>query len=391
MAQYSGVVRLKLVIDGSKHLYGSAVFISSDTLVTTAHVIGRLKSPVKENLFFTNPKTNESVPITHILHLDYKYDLAVLKTENYSSDVFYSMSKDRLDHHQQVLLVGFPKTHFHIIKGQVLAQPDFFLDRSVARIDGIDQISGASGGAVFDTDTGQLVGIIMRELGVSSYIQFVSTEQIKQLLLKTPLSCIFENCVKKQIAVLRAAAQNDDMIAQYELSRWYQSQENKKQYLYWLHRAAQNDFAFAQFDLGLLLERDEKDIDGAISLYKAAAKKDFITVQYTLGIALLKKSNYKDAFHWIKIAAEQGFFKAQFTLGMFYYYGIGVDVDYKKAAVWIKKVADIGDSLAQFQLGLQYHFGEGVQQDDIQAVYWIKQAAEQGLDEAKQALLMKKL
>ena len=59
-------------------------------------------------------------------------------------------------------------------------------------------------------------------------------------------------------------------------------------------------------------------------------------------------------------AAEQGYAKAQFNLGLIYYNGQGVRQDYTQAVQWYRKAAEQGDAKAQYNLGVMYDNGQGV-------------------------------
>ncbi|PNQ54193.1 hypothetical protein C1141_17200 [Vibrio agarivorans] len=76
--------------------------------------------------------------------------------------------------------------------------------------------------------------------------------------------------------------------------------------------------------------------------------------------------------------AEQGNNNAQFTLGIMYKEGDGVEQDDIQAVTWLKKAAEQGHMEAQFTLGNMCEKGQGVAQDNIRAAYWYKKAAEQG-------------
>ena len=70
---------------------------------------------------------------------------------------------------------------------------------------------------------------------------------------------------------------------------------------------------------------------------------------------------------------------AQDLLGMFYYYGFGVEQDYAKSAVWFRKAAIQGDAGAQGMFGDLYLQGDGVPQSYAEAYFWLDLAAAQQL------------
>ena len=83
-------------------------------------------------------------------------------------------------------------------------------------------------------------------------------------------------------------------------------------------------------------------------------------------------------FEIIKKAAEQGDAEAQYSLGVCYYYGYGVEQDDAEPADWFRKAAEQGYAEAQNNLGVCYYYGYGVEQDYKKAVKWWVKAAEQG-------------
>ena len=391
--QYPGVVEL-IATDDSKHILGqgSGVFTEPNTLVTAAHVIHDLNDNVEKNLFFIDPKTKKKIFITKISHLDLKYDLAVLKTGNYRSNTYYPISPDKVNILSNISLIGFPEGNFRSVKGHVLSQFDFFKGASISK----EVHGGFSGGAVFQPDTNKLTGIIVRHLGVSSYIQYISISKVKQLLSQKPLNCSFKKCVENQLNTLISKAQSNDAIAQYSLSLWYKNNKQPQESLDWLKQAFDNKLPVAAFSLGLeyfLGKNIERDIEEAMDLYKISAQQGFIPAQHRVGkISLFGIKNlniavnYKDAFDYIGMAANNHYTPSEYLFGMMFYLGKGTKTDYDEAARWITRAADKEYARAQLQLGLMHLYGHGVEEDINQAKLWINQAAEQGLQEAKLTL-----
>ncbi len=66
------------------------------------------------------------------------------------------------------------------------------------------------------------------------------------------------------------------------------------------------------------------------------------------------------------------------TLGLMYYYGLGVEQDYCQAHPLFRKAAEQGDARAQRYLGMMYDDGQGVAKDETMAAEWYRKAAEQG-------------
>eukprot|EP00942_MAST-04A_sp_MAST-4A-sp1_P008814 g8814.t1 len=81
---------------------------------------------------------------------------------------------------------------------------------------------------------------------------------------------------------------------------------------------------------------------------------------------------------WYTKAAEQGYARGQYNLGVMYKYGDGVTMDKAKAVEWYTKAAEQGFAIGQCNLGVMYQNGDGVTMDKAKAVEWYTKAAEQG-------------
>ena len=85
-------------------------------------------------------------------------------------------------------------------------------------------------------------------------------------------------------------------------------------------------------------------------------------------------------------AAEQDHGHAQYSLGLMFAFGRGVDRDYDIAREWFIRSADKGIAQAQYNLGIFYENGNGVEADLNQAKEWYQRAGAQGLNEAIEKL-----
>lgn len=80
--------------------------------------------------------------------------------------------------------------------------------------------------------------------------------------------------------------------------------------------------------------------------------------------------DYAEEARLYELAAEQGYAKPQYNLGVMYDNGEGVTQDYSEAVRWYTLAAEQGDTDAQNNLGVLYAKGEGVTQDDVLAHMW---------------------
>ena len=93
--------------------------------------------------------------------------------------------------------------------------------------------------------------------------------------------------------------------------------------------------------------------------------------------------DFTETARWFRLAAEQGFARAQFSLGAMYGSGTGVPQDDAEAVRLYRSAAEQGDAYAQLILGLVYLQGKGVVEDYVSAHMWLNIAASQGIDEAR--------
>ena len=88
--------------------------------------------------------------------------------------------------------------------------------------------------------------------------------------------------------------------------------------------------------------------------------------------------NLTEAVKWFTKAAEQENAKAEYNLGVCYYYGYGVQYkDRGEAAKWYTKAAEQGLPMAQCNLGICYENGDGVEKNLEETVKWYTKAANQ--------------
>lgn len=96
-----------------------------------------------------------------------------------------------------------------------------------------------------------------------------------------------------------------------------------------------------------------------------------------------KKQDRSKAVLWYRKSAEQGYHKAQFSLGYCYNYGKGVTRDFIEAVEWYKKAVEQGNAYAQYNLGVCYNNGEGVVKDKKKAIALWEESAKNGYEVAR--------
>ena len=129
------------------------------------------------------------------------------------------------------------------------------------------------------------------------------------------------------------------------------------------------------------LPQTKEEVEPFSSLKKRAEQGN-ARAQFSLGLCYYwgtsVPQDYAEAAKWYRKAAEQGNADAQCSLGVCYGVGYGVGMDQAEAATWYRKAAEQGNSLAQYNLGVCYAEGQGVDTDLAEAVKWYRKAADQG-------------
>jgi TIR domain/Sel1 repeat len=102
--------------------------------------------------------------------------------------------------------------------------------------------------------------------------------------------------------------------------------------------------------------------------------------QYSLGVMYSRGDGVEQDFAkgaaWYSKAAAQGHPGANCNMGICYNFGRGVPKDDALANDFYRRAAEAGHETAAFNLALSYYNGEGLAQDFGQAIRWFKVAAE---------------
>ena len=124
------------------------------------------------------------------------------------------------------------------------------------------------------------------------------------------------------------------------------------------------------------------DFAEAVNWFRKAADQGHAVAQFSLGVMYNKghgvEKNERETVAWFRKAAEQGYAPAQCNLGVSYEVGRGVEKNEREAVAWFRKAAEQGDTAAQSDLGAMYRDGRGVEKNAREAVAWFRKAADQG-------------
>nr|XP_032634835.1 death ligand signal enhancer isoform X1 [Chelonoidis abingdonii] len=107
-----------------------------------------------------------------------------------------------------------------------------------------------------------------------------------------------------------------------------------------------------------------------------------------LGIENVSDGHYRAAYSCFKLAADRGYSKAQFNVGLCYEHGRGTEKDLAKAALYYHRAASNGHPMAQYRYArfLLRHGLKAGGADVQKAVTLLEQAAAAGLVEACRSL-----
>ncbi len=145
----------------------------------------------------------------------------------------------------------------------------------------------------------------------------------------------------------------------------------------WFQKAAEKGFIPSQYILMMWGEQNESRVDQSIEW---AANQGYPKAQYKLGIQYYQEDTpegYQKAAIWLAKSAQQGFAEAEHSLGHLFLEGKGVEQDINKGIDLIAKAANQDLAIAQYNLGVFYREGELVQQNFQKAFDWFQKSAAQ--------------
>lgn len=139
-------------------------------------------------------------------------------------------------------------------------------------------------------------------------------------------------------------------------------------------------------------DASEKDsiVETQECLTRAAEKLQSVSdnsvsvVLHIMGLERAKGGDVQGAARWFTMAAEKGYAKAQYNLGLCYNTGRGVPKDINKAAVYFAHAAAQGHAMAQYNLAMFLNKNSGENAGAVEQL--LVQAAHGGLREAQSYL-----
>ncbi|PKY18744.1 HCP-like protein [Rhizophagus irregularis] len=145
------------------------------------------------------------------------------------------------------------------------------------------------------------------------------------------------------------------------------------------------NFIIGKYLLSLFYYKDiilDKILQNNLNKYLEFAIKGVPMAQYNLGYCYQYgqgvTKDYKEAFEWYSISANNECAEGQNKLGECHYHGIGTTQDYLRAYKWYSKSANNGYALGKSNLGECYHYGKGVKKNYYKAFELYSKAADEG-------------
>lgn len=129
----------------------------------------------------------------------------------------------------------------------------------------------------------------------------------------------------------------------------------------------------------------------AVRTLDPLAKSGNAEAQYQLGVLYYNgkgvPEDEKKAVQLLTSSAQQGNVDAMYQLGNAYTFGAQtsqlVDDADVEAAGWYFKAAKAGNADAQYSIGLLFLAGKGLEKNEKEALYWMQLAAKNGHKDAK--------
>ena len=133
------------------------------------------------------------------------------------------------------------------------------------------------------------------------------------------------------------------------------------------------------FDEGAKQDLDEAE-KRMLECYQEYGDEEVAAILAKLYSLYPDKCDYKKAFEYATIAAENDDKDGYQTLGYLYLNGFGVKKDYNLALDNYKMAAALGDETSLNQIGIIYMGSDDFESNPEQTFYWFKEAAKKGDD-----------
>ena len=222
---------------------------------------------------------------------------------------------------------------------------------------------------------------------------------------------------EQELNSLITKADQSDVKAMIKLADHYRGEGDFDKAFKYVHKSTLYSYPEGERKLGYYFERGigcDKDLVKARQYYELAAMHGDIKAKYNIGLFYYRNKQYPQAFNLVKESAAMNYGKASALLGYFYehavgctqdfvlareayvkaleygekglyhrlgvysYYGNGIEKNLEEAFDYFYAGANDGESECYYYLGVMYAKGEGVKKDNSQAYYWYNKGANSG-------------
>ena len=402
-------------------------------LVTVFHTLARaVFSPARFKIKIQSESGGEILQFAEISHLSALHDLAVLKVapkpgfkiffENALEDIFSALFElnnlnDELPpvlaldesgfnrKGDKVTVLAFPEGKFRKIEGEFYqegAEYDFLSSFP-------EKIKGGSGAPVLNS-SGQVAAIL--HSGMVGAFSGASAGRLIKLLNSPalPSGADPKALIKEEIEHVGRLAERGNIEARHRQGhislQGVGVEASYRKAFRWFEAAAEQGHAKAQYDLGIMLLSGigiAPDYRKAADLFRKSAEQGFLPSQKLLGLMYLKGvgvgEDYGEYSKWLLQAAGEGYFPAiqnvqaaaardksaesQYTMGVVFLEGRGVEKNYDEAFRWFEAAAEQGHAEAVYEMAIMNLKGLGRRKDPKEALALLTQAANQGLVKAQ--------
>ena len=309
-------------------MVGTGVFVAPQVVVTALHNIDDFYKPVKDNIFLIHSETGVQISVSSVRSVDFRNDIILLNVENFRSHSYYDLNllpSSEYSEAKSSYVLGMLNgqlVRLNGLKPLAYSQEDPLLRRITYMSS--KEIEGLSGSPIFAED-GKLLGIVNGyERGVN--LVFTQIQAVRRILNRHD-SAYYDNVNK----LIQASVDFSDKAVQFRFG-WHElnrmslykpnMSEQEKQKIrnsqigvavHWFRQSANQGYPPAMLELANIHALGqgvfEVDMQKSQNFVEQAANADFAPAQHRRGIFLIHiKDRLNEGVHWLKLAAQQGYF-----------------------------------------------------------------------------------
>ena len=344
------------IMDEKRTRQSSAFAAGPRLVVTVVHTLFNMLKAGTSEMVLVQAGRKEHIKIGRPRSISTTHDLALLET---ATPMEHHLAVAKALPHglgDQFHIAGYPKGRFETLR---VITPVIHGDVDYYHLPVDRMVRGGISGAPVLAPNGEVIALQRR--ADDNVAAGVRAEVLNRFLNgEVGVDCGssgLEACLDEAASRTKSLAEAGDIAAQYPLGRRHRYIPGEPE-VRWLRRAAESGHAGARTGLANALYFGE------------------------LGL----QKDWKQSFHWIRLAAEEKNPLAQFNLSVAYHLGEGVPRDRNKGLEWLHRALRNGYVGAEYYLGVMYYDGDGLAMDKELGRYWLRRAAERGDEDARKIL-----